>query len=345
MCPNIGLILRLSGALNISTRSCFLPISSSFLSPSPALVQTAIRNYAARKGTRTRKVKQSAANKAAKKNKEEALSPYLQKQMMAKMKSGQQKPLLPDDSDREIATDNVFFSGVYKWPVYDVITAIDYCKESHHPTMFDNPTAVIKAYFELDLSTKKKTQFLENVSGVVEFPHYFETGKPIKSVCVICKDLELNKKAAEAGAEAVVGLEGVKMFQVGDLDIEDYDVILAHPDVLTELAPIRGLIGLKKFPNIKKGTVGFDLASMVKKFKNGVDYKVDASPLDPKLGMLQVPIGTVAMKSEEMVANFGQIVEAVLTHKPAGVPNDFISKYVMVFNRLYLVLLFSKYYP
>ncbi len=41
-------------------------------------------------------------------------------------------------------------------------------------------------------------------------------------------------------------------FQDGALNAEDYDVIVAHPDILPELAPIRGLIS-KKFPNIKKG--------------------------------------------------------------------------------------------
>lgn len=40
--------------------------------------------------------------------------------------------------------------------------------------------------------------------------------------------------------------------QEGNLDSEDYDVILSHPDILVDLAPIRGLIS-KKFPNMKRG--------------------------------------------------------------------------------------------
>lgn len=41
--------------------------------------------------------------------------------------------------------------------------------------------------------------------------------------------------------------------QEGDLNPEDYDVFIAHPDVLPDLAPLRGLIS-KKFPNMKKGS-------------------------------------------------------------------------------------------
>lgn len=74
------------------------------------------------------------------------------------MRQGQHKSIFPDDSERPVGTDNVFLTGVYKWPLFDLKIAIQNFKETHHPTMFDNPKAVIKAYFELDLSTKKKVR-------------------------------------------------------------------------------------------------------------------------------------------------------------------------------------------
>lgn len=77
------------------------------------------------------------------------------------MKQVQVKSLFPkNESEKPVAEDNVFFSSVYKWPCFDVPTAFNNFKEVHHPTMFDNPKAIIKAYFELDLSTKKKVRLI-----------------------------------------------------------------------------------------------------------------------------------------------------------------------------------------
>lgn len=42
----------------------------------------------------------------------------------------------------------------------------------------------------------------------------FETGKPKRTICLFCKDKNLNEAALAAGAEAAMGLEGLKMFQV-----------------------------------------------------------------------------------------------------------------------------------
>ncbi|KAE8750290.1 hypothetical protein FOCC_FOCC003098 [Frankliniella occidentalis] len=321
---NIGrLICWLPGALSITSRSVQkLPLH--FWGPSPALTVVAVRNYAARKGTRERKRKVALANKAAKKNKEPVVPPHVKKLMLAKMKNLQNTSLFPDDSAFGESPDNVYLRNTHKHKIYDLKSAIVNFQEVHHPTMFNNPTALINAYLELDLSTKKKTQFLEDVSGVVELPHFFEAGKPIKTVCVFCKEKNLCEEAIAAGANAAVGLEGIKMFQDGALDAEDYDVVVAHPDILPELAPIRGLIS-KKFPNIKKGTVAFDVAMLVRKFKSGVDYVMSANAANPKLGIMQVPIGLVNMSADHMVKNYQQVVEAVLTHKPPNVSNEFIT--------------------
>ena len=43
------------------------------------------------------------------------------------------------------------------------------------------------------------------------------------------------------------------------------------------------------------GTVGFDVVTLVKKYKNGVEYNMYKSLVDPKLGLLQVPIGLVCV--------------------------------------------------
>lgn len=325
--PHFGrLLCRVSGSLCIAPRPVIHQRTSTLLwSPSSISLQGAVRNYAARRHTRTKKEKQKQKNKAAKREQEALQNLDYQRKLMLRMKQVQVQSLFPiNEDEKPVAEDNVYFSSVYKWPCFDVLSAINNFKEVHHPTMFDNPKAVVKAYFELDLTTKKKTQFLDNISGFVEVPHLFDTGKPIRSVCLFCKEKALNDTAMAAGAEVAVGLEGLKMFQEGALDFADYDIVLAHPDILPELAPIRGLIA-KKFPNIKKGTVGFDVVSLVKKFKNGVEYTMTPNMANPRQGFVQIPIGTVDMPASEMERNFAAMVDVVMTHRLPNMPHTFIT--------------------
>lgn len=73
------------------------------------------------------------------------------------MKTLQVLPLFPpEQAEKPEAFDNVFLREEYTWPVYNLQSAINNCKEVNHPTLYDNPRAVIKSYFELDLRTKKK---------------------------------------------------------------------------------------------------------------------------------------------------------------------------------------------
>lgn len=84
------------------------------------------------------------------------------------MKQIQIQSVFPkNESLKPVAVDNVYFSSVFKWPTYDVISAINNFKEVHHPTMFDNPKALLRAYFELDLTTKKKVGYIFSVSNEV----------------------------------------------------------------------------------------------------------------------------------------------------------------------------------
>ncbi|XP_034250105.1 50S ribosomal protein L1 [Thrips palmi] len=325
MNKNLAWLLgRVPACVSITPRPVIQRTSTLLWSPPPALIQGATRNYAARAHTRAKKEKLKQKNKAAKKEKE-AVSKDFKQQLLTRIQKVQVQSLFPkNESEKPVAVDNVYFSSSYKWPCMDVLTAIKNFKEVHHPTMFDNPKALVKAYFELDLSTKKKTQFMDRFAGVVEVPHVFETGKPIRTVCLFCKDKNLIEAALAAGANAAVGLEGIKMFQEGALDFEDYDIILAHPDILTELAPIRGLI-IKKFPNIKRGTVGFDVVSLVNKFKRGVDYEMNPSILNPRQGLVQTPIGTVDMPASEIEKNFVAVLDAVSSHKLANMSNAFFT--------------------
>jgi large subunit ribosomal protein L1 len=66
-------------------------------------------------------------------------------------------------------------------------------------------------------------------------------------------------------------------------------------------------------PNPKTGTVTFDVGKAVTEIRKGrVEYKVE------KAGIIQVPVGKVSFKPEQLHANASAVLEAVIKSKPAS---------------------------
>lgn len=86
----------------------------------------------------------------------------------------------------------------------------------------------------------------------------------------------------------------LKFLQEGTLKIFEYDYVIAHPNIITELVPIRGLMK-KKFPTLKAGTLDNDLTSLVKKFAGGVQYRVVRDEKQNNFGSVEVAVGRVGL--------------------------------------------------
>lgn len=67
-----------------------------------------------------------------------------------------------DDSHLEVCPDNVWFANMFKLRMFSFEEAVEAHRETHHPTMYNNPNGPLHAYIELDMSTDKKvsTDFL-----------------------------------------------------------------------------------------------------------------------------------------------------------------------------------------
>ena len=98
--------------------------------------------------------------------------------------------------------------------------------------------------------------------------------------------------AMENGATLVGGLDLIKNIQKGDVGLHEFKFILAHPNILTEVAVLRGLMK-KKFPNVKDGTLGVDIKSMVDKFSNGIVYSANRDEFVKNFGDIHTKIGRV----------------------------------------------------
>ena len=145
------------------------------------------------------------------------------------------------------------------------------------------------------------------VRGTVVLP--YGTGKSVR-VLVITQGEKL-REAESAGADFVGGKDMIQKIQEGWLD---FDVIVATPDMMSEVGKLGRLLGPRGLmPNPKSGTVTFDIARVVREVKAGkIEFRVD------KTGNVHAPIGKVSFSESQLAENISAFLEAVLRAKPAA---------------------------
>lgn len=169
----------------------------------------------------------------------------------------------------------------------------------------------VEVHLRLGIDPRKSDQ---NVRGTVALPH--GTGRSVR-VAVITKGEKLQE--AEAAGADVFGAEELIDRIVGGF--MDFDALVATPDVMAEvgkkLARILGPRGL--LPNPKSGTVGLDVAGMVKGLKAGrIEFRND------KTGVVHAPIGKADFSPEKLVENAKALFSALEGAKPAAAKGVYI---------------------
>lgn len=147
----------------------------------------------------------------------------------------------------------------------------------------------------------------QQVRGTVILPH--GTGKKIK-ILVLARG-EKEKEALEAGADYVGADEYIPKLKEG---WDDVDVIVATPDLMSEVGKLGRILGPKGLmPNPKSGTVTFDVAKAVRDLKAGkIEYRVD------KGANIHVPVGKISFEKEKLLENVKVLVQELLRAKPAA---------------------------
>lgn len=151
------------------------------------------------------------------------------------------------------------------------------------------------------------------VRGTVTLPH--GTGKTVK-VLVIAKP-ERHEEAREAGADFVGFDDYLKKIQEGWADC---DVIIATPDVMSELGKIGKILGPKGLmPNPKSGTVTNDLAKAVNEVKAGrIEFRVD------KAGIVHACLGKVSFETQQLEENIHTFINQIFKLKPASAKGTYV---------------------
>ncbi len=147
----------------------------------------------------------------------------------------------------------------------------------------------------------------QQVRGIVNLPH--GVGKT-KKVAVVTKG-EKQKDAQGAGADLVGGEELIAQIAGGFLD---FDVLVATPDLMKDLAKLGKILGPRGLmPNPKSGTVTMNVAKTVKELKAGrIEYKVD------EYGIIHLPVGKASFEADKLIGNIKVVLEAIIKAKPSA---------------------------
>ena len=161
----------------------------------------------------------------------------------------------------------------------------------------------MEIHVRLGVDTKKSDQ---QVRTNVVLPH--GTGKT-KRVGVITKG-EKALEAKSAGADIIGGDDLIEEIVKGKID---FDVLVATPDVMKDLAKAAKILGPRGLmPSPKAGTVSFEVAQTVKELKAGrIEFKADT------YGIVHAPIGKASFTADKLFGNAQAVLEAINKVKPS----------------------------
>jgi large subunit ribosomal protein L1 len=189
---------------------------------------------------------------------------------------------------------------------YSITEAVQKIKDTAN-SKFDESVDIA---MKLGVDPKQSDQL---VRETVTLPH--GTGKTVR-VLVIAKP-ERHEEAIKAGADFAGYDDYLKKIQEG---WSDCDVIIATPDVMSDLGKLGKILGPKGLmPNPKSGTVTNDLNKAISEVKAGrIEFRVD------KAGIVHAALGKASFDQKKLEENIMTFINQILNMKPTTAKGQYV---------------------
>jgi large subunit ribosomal protein L1 len=140
----------------------------------------------------------------------------------------------------------------------------------------------------------------KSIKGSLSLPH--SEGSSDVKIAVFTKDKQ--EEAKKAGADYFDFEKLIKDIKAGNID---FDVAIATPSVMTEIAILGKELGPKGLmPNPKVGTVTDDIATVVGEYKKGKQ----TFACDPS-GAIHMKVGKLDMDDEKLIENIHEAISSI----------------------------------
>jgi len=168
----------------------------------------------------------------------------------------------------------------------------------------------VEVHFRLGVDVRHADQI---VRGTTVLPH--GTGKEVR--VAVFADGDKAREAQDAGADIVGTEELAKQVQEG---VFNFDIAIATPDMMGTVGKLGRILGPRGLmPNPKSGTVTFDVGKAVRDAKGGkVEYRTD------RTGIIHMSIGRKSFTEEQLVGNYGAVLDEIVRAKPAAAKGKYI---------------------
>lgn len=163
----------------------------------------------------------------------------------------------------------------------------------------------VELHIRLGVDPKQGDQ---QVRGTVTLPHGVGKSKRVAVFAEGAKEIE----AKEAGADIVGGKELIE--KIRQTETCDFDVAIAPPDMMKELATIAKILGPRGLmPSPKNETVTPNIGKAVKEIKLGkIAFKNDDT------GNVHQIIGKMSFDDQKILDNLTTFIDALKRSKPAA---------------------------
>lgn len=87
-----------------------------------------------------------------------------------------------DDTWKTVPKDANYLAKYYRWKVFSFEEAVQSHRESHHPSMYNEPDADLMVHVELNMVAEKQTRTIDDFRNIVMVDHTFDHGTERKII-------------------------------------------------------------------------------------------------------------------------------------------------------------------